>query len=456
MASFGQITTYNILENQLINMQPTDPFGDWCFNDDLEQINAGIFWGMSWNSTNSQPVNSITVEMMYTTEEGNGPYDIALNGTLQTTHNPPLAACTYNVQSFTFTPTSYISGGVNQIMLDYTPGGDTHFMQPNGAWGGLFFARVIVSYECPFPVTSTDTQSTCDSLTWTNGITYTSSNNTATDTFTSVLGCDSIVTLNLTINSNAGLDVQSACDSFTWTDGNTYTSGNNSATDTLMNVVGCDSVVTLNLGITYSSTVTDVISACDSYMWIDGNTYTASNSTATDTLTNAAGCDSVITLNLTIDTVDVGVAFAFPFLSANAIGAIYQWIYCDSIAITGETFQNFVPGVSGNYAVIVTQNGCTDTSICGQVDIIGVFENSFGHTIKVYPNPTNGVLNIALGVVYSGITVAVSNVLGQVIEQQRFEAMEILRLRFEGESGFYLVEIRTEDGKLARITVLKN
>ena len=52
----------------------------------------------------------------------------------------------------------------------------------------------------------------------------------------------------------------------------------------------------------------DIRSACDSYTWIDGNTYTASNNTATYTLTNAAGCDSIVTLDLTINsaTVDAG------------------------------------------------------------------------------------------------------------------------------------------------------
>ena len=40
--------------------------------------------------------------------------------------------------------------------------------------------------------------------------------------------------------------------------------------------------------------IIDYQTACDTYQWIDGNTYTASNSTATHTLTNAAGCDSVL------------------------------------------------------------------------------------------------------------------------------------------------------------------
>ncbi len=47
-----------------------------------------------------------------------------------------------------------------------------------------------------------------------------------------------------------------------------------------------------------SLTSTDTHTACDSYTWIDGVTYTASNTTAKDTLVNAAGCDSIVTLSL--------------------------------------------------------------------------------------------------------------------------------------------------------------
>jgi hypothetical protein len=45
---------------------------------------------------------------------------------------------------------------------------------------------------------------------------------------------------------------------------------------------------------------TEPIVACSSYNW-HGTTYTSSNNTATWTGTNAAGCDSIVTLNLTIN-----------------------------------------------------------------------------------------------------------------------------------------------------------
>ncbi len=92
------------------------------------------------------------------------------------------------------------------------------------------------------------------------------------------------------------------CDNYTWIDGNTYTASNNTATYTLTNSLGCDSIVNLNLVINESSTGTDTQFATESYTWIDGVTYTESNSTATYTLTNSNNCDSVVTLDLTINS----------------------------------------------------------------------------------------------------------------------------------------------------------
>ena len=152
-------------------------------------------------------------------------------------------------------------------------------------------------------------QTACDTYTWIDGNTYTTSNNSATWTLTNASGCDSTVTLDLTItNSNTGTDVQTACDSYTWIDGNTYIYFYLDIVTIVLpgfideyNASGCDSIVTLDLTITNSNTGTDVQTACDSYTWIDGNTYTTSNNSATWTLTNASGCDSTVTLDLTIN-----------------------------------------------------------------------------------------------------------------------------------------------------------
>ena len=64
----------------------------------------------------------------------------------------------------------------------------------------------------------------------------------------------------------------------------------------LSNTNGCDSLVTLDLTINNSYSTTDAQGACDSYTWIDGNTYTTSNNTASFMLTSMTGCDSLVTL----------------------------------------------------------------------------------------------------------------------------------------------------------------
>ena len=78
-------------------------------------------------------------------------------------------------------------------------------------------------------------------------------------------------------NSSASTDLVTACDSYTWLDGNTYTTANNTATFTTTNAAGCDSIITLNLTITPSTSNTTPISACGTYTWANnGQTYTAS------------------------------------------------------------------------------------------------------------------------------------------------------------------------------------
>ncbi len=240
----------------------------------------------------------------------------------------------------------------------------------------------------------TDTIVACDTYTWIDGNTYTTSNNTATDTLTTVTGCDSIITLHLTINnSSSSTDTQVACDRYTWIDGNTYTMSNNTATYTLVGANGCDSVITLNLTINNSTMGIDSIVACDTYTWIDGITYTESDTTATFTVTNSAGCDSVVTLHLTIDTVSDATVSIIDneLVTANTVGSGFQWIPCDSTQSIdpSATNQTYTPTENGEYTVIVTENGCVDTANCIDYQLVSLRELST-IPVKLYPNPNKG------------------------------------------------------------------
>ena len=151
----------------------------------------------------------------------------------------------------------------------------------------------------------------CDQFTW-HGTTYTTTPTLApTYTYTNRLGCDSVVTLHLTINhSSTGDTTAAVCDNFTW-HGTTYTTTPTTApTYTHINAAGCDSIVTLHLTVNHSNTGDTTATACDNFTW-HGNTYTTTPTTApTYTHTNAAGCDSVVTLHLTINHSNIGDTFA--------------------------------------------------------------------------------------------------------------------------------------------------
>lgn len=168
--------------------------------------------------------------------------------------------------------------------------------------------------------------------------------------------------------------------------------------DTLLNAAGCDSIITLNLTKIYPAYATDSIFACFSYTWIDGVTYTSDNNTAVHVIPHGAsnGCDSIITLQLVVVEFDDSVHVNGPILTAQATGINYQWIDCDNNneAIIGEDNQVFEAVNSGNYAVVLSDGNCSDTSHCINVNIIGIGISENSASFLLYPNPNNGTFTI--------------------------------------------------------------
>jgi hypothetical protein len=247
---------------------------------------------------------------------------------------------------------------------------------------------------------SIDYQTTCDSLVWLDGVTYFTSNNIATHTIIAgtAAGCDSIITLDLTVlNPTSSIDVVHACDNYTWIDGIVYITNNTTAVHTITNSIGCDSVVTLNLTINNSSTFTDVITACISYTWIDGIAYTASNSSTSYVLTNSSGCDSTVLLDLTINTVDTSVVRQGLTLTAQSTEATYQWADCNTnTPITNATSALLTITESGSYALEVTQNGCVDTSECFIFTNVSVDQIQVNNGIVIFPNPVHNQFTVEI------------------------------------------------------------
>ena len=196
-----------------------------------------------------------------------------------------------------------------------------------------------------------------------------------------------------------------------------------------------------------SSTYT--VTACDSFKF-NQVTYTSNNTTATDTVQNTAGCDSIITLNLTINTVDVSLTITLQTtIRANASGAQYQWLNCDNsyMPIPGETNQNFTATANGHYAVEVNNGLCIDTSNCVEVTGVGISEINLENSIHTYPNPTSDNVTIDFGnAEYAKLLV--TNIMGDIIYNTTNSNNRKLTISLaKYPAGIYLFEIQYNNQK---------
>ena len=219
--------------------------------------------------------------------------------------------------------------------------------------------------------TSSSSIAICDvqlPFTW-NGVIFNSAGSQSVNLF-SIEGCDSVATLNLSVNNFVPyIDVQTVCESLNWIDGNTYTSSTNTPVFTLSggSVAGCDSVITLNLTVNQNASSQQNINACGSYQNDLGQIFNESGS-YNFVLPTSAGCDSVVTVNVTIlpmPNVTVipsdATIFEGESLQLSASGAVnYTWYPSDSLSCDTCPSPIANPTETITYVVMGTDAfGCT-------------------------------------------------------------------------------------------------
>jgi hypothetical protein len=243
---------------------------------------------------------------------------------------------------------------------------------------------------------------------------------------------------------------QTACNSFTFNNQTITQSG--IYFDTLTNSTGCDSIITLNLTINNSTSNTLNQTACNSYTF--NNQTLIQSGIYFDTLTNSIGCDSIITLNLTINSANATTTQSGTELSASASGATYQWLTCSPFTlIAGATNQTYSATTNGDYAVIVTENGCTDTSNCMTVNSVGINDINTNNLVTISPNPTHSIFKIECPM--NGAKVILYNSFGQKLLTSKIEKQSTLIDISQYPTGIYFAEVKDEKS-IYRVKVVKD
>lgn len=254
-------------------------------------------------------------------------------------------------------------------------------------------------------------------------------------------------------NPTYGTDIQTACDSLIWIDGNTYGLTTNTPTFALTNSAGCDSIVTLDLTVNYTTGGYFLEEVC-AFPYTSTNTgltYTQAGTIIIDSI-NAAGCphhetiDVVLNPNMFTTIINIDPNTSILYTSDSTLMTGYQWFDCTTNQlINGENSATFSPSVNGTYSLIGEwPYNCVDTSTC--YTTFGVSLDEFAqNTFTVQPNPSNGTFELNFASLNTKGDVTVMNLNGQkVFEKSITEGSETIILS-NVSKGAYIMNIRTSD-----------
>lgn len=194
---------------------------------------------------------------------------------------------------------------------------------------------------------------------------------------------------------------------------------------------------------THSITVSD----CNNYDF-HGNFYTSSG-TYVDTIPNAIGCDSIVTINLTIIPLDTTLSYSNGTLTSNASNATFQWVNCQTgLDVPGATNQSFTPSVNGMYKVRITSNtnGCEVESACAVINNAGINENE-NLLFTYYPNPATNQITIEGKEKIKRIRIY--QLTGGLIQELEIESIEKITLDVSNLiKGIYFFQVETSNSEI--------
>lgn len=292
----------------------------------------------------------------------------------------------------------------------------------------------------------------CDPYTF-NGVTYDSTGRYV-QKFTNSVGCDSSVQINLTILlPSSDTIVSSSCGSFSINDSTYTVSGTYVQQLTAAN--GCDSLLYLFLIIHQSGSFTLNEVTCDSFEY-NGFVYYQSG-TYTQFIEDENGCDSIITLNLSVVTLNTTITQEgnIIYVQSDPINE-YHWINCvTGDLIEDETLFSFTPEENGEYACIISNGQCKDTTECVSF-ISGVNNANDVLRWSISPNPTTGQFIVSYGDNANNVDVQLFDQMGRKISLETEIDQNKVIVQSALQPGIYTVQLQANGtSQVKKVIVVK-
>ncbi len=170
-------------------------------------------------------------------------------------------------------------------------------------------------------------------------------------------------------------------------------------------------------------------------------------------VTDANGCTTSVNFTVTEPSaIDNNVTLTSGILEASQTGATYQWYQCPNTILTGETNQTYIPTIIGDYKVEITLGGCTNTSACVTVSVLG--NESFDtNEFSYYPNPVIDNLNITYN--KNILSVQIFDLTGRMVKSIQPNSENVSINLTDLSTAMYIAKVKCEDNSQTEIKIFK-
>lgn len=357
--------------------------------------------------------------------------------------------------SLTVNPKSYFQQNVSICDGDFYPIGNSKYTQ-----SGTYKDTLSNSLGCDSIVTtllSVDTLplseqhiTICEGGSYSIGFSTYTQAGVYTDTLSRFNDCDSVVITHLSLTQKEDSTINiTLCEGESRRIHNQSYSQSGNYTQYL-NFGGCQITLYINVKVLPKKSSRQTFALCVGDSLQVGNNVYSENGTYINTLQAANGCDSMVTTKISIPEFDI-------VLNENSLtispeeeykNVQYLWYNCDSKRVLyNETEERFEFKLSGNYAPIVILEDCRDTLICNHVTYYGDYE------LRVFPNPAKEVCTI---VVPSAGKMKLLSYTGKLVHEHDFPASREYIYQIPGlATGLYFVVFEGDKGVLTeKLTIV--